>query len=102
MVISLRREGERAPVSASAALGHSRRSDGQQGFAECPLCLQNWRPDPCVATNRQKVPIAAASRCSERQPYSITSSARRSSAVGTVRPNILAAFRLIMSSTPVG
>ena len=25
-------------------LGHSRRSDGQQGFAECPLCLQ-WRPN---------------------------------------------------------
>jgi hypothetical protein len=21
-------------------MGHSRRSDGQQGFAECPLCLQ--------------------------------------------------------------
>jgi len=21
-------------------LGHSRRSDGQQGFAACPLCLQ--------------------------------------------------------------
>ena len=48
------------------------------------------------------VPIAAASRCSKKQPYSITSSARRSSAVGTVRPNILAVFRLIMSSTPVG
>jgi hypothetical protein len=22
------------------SIGHSRRSDGQQGFAECPLCLQ--------------------------------------------------------------
>jgi hypothetical protein len=33
--------------------GHSRRSDGQQGFAECPLCLQ-WRPNLCVATNRRE------------------------------------------------
>ena len=37
-------------------LGHSRRSDGQQGFAECPLCLQ-WRPNLCVATNRRDVPM---------------------------------------------
>jgi hypothetical protein len=22
-----------------SVLGHSRRADGQQGFAECPLCL---------------------------------------------------------------
>ena len=35
--------------------GHSRRSDGRQGFAECPLCLQ-WRPNLCVATNRRDVP----------------------------------------------
>ena len=42
-------------------LGHSRRSDGQQGFAECPLCLQ-WRPNLCVATNRRDVPGAAVSR----------------------------------------
>ena len=35
--------------------GHSRRSDGQRGFAECPLCLQ-WRPNLCVATNRHHVP----------------------------------------------
>src|SRR6478609_6420278 len=34
--------------------GHSRRSDGQQGLAECPLCLQ-WRPNLCVATNRRDV-----------------------------------------------
>ena len=33
--------------------GHARRSDGQQGFAECPLCLQ-WRPNLCVATNRRE------------------------------------------------
>src|SRR4249919_3783603 len=33
--------------------GHSRRSDGQQGFAECPLGLQ-WRPNLCVATNRRE------------------------------------------------
>jgi hypothetical protein len=38
--------------------GHSRRSDGQQGFAECPLCLQ-WRPNLCVATNRRDVPKPA-------------------------------------------
>ena len=38
-------------------MGHSRRSDGQQGFAECPLCLQ-WRPTLCVATNRRDVPRA--------------------------------------------
>jgi len=37
-------------------MGHSRRSDGQQGLAECPLCLQ-WRPTLCVATNRRDVPI---------------------------------------------
>jgi hypothetical protein len=36
--------------------GHARRSDGQQGFAECPLCLQ-WRPNLCVATNRRDVPL---------------------------------------------
>jgi len=35
--------------------GHSRRSDGPRGFAECPLCLQ-WRPNLCVATNRRYVP----------------------------------------------
>ena len=40
-----------------SAVGHSRRSDGQQGFAECPLCLQ-WRPNLCVATNRRDVPIS--------------------------------------------
>ena len=33
--------------------GHSRRSDGPRGFAECPLCLQ-WRPNLCVATNRRE------------------------------------------------
>jgi hypothetical protein len=38
-----------------SALGHSRRSDGQEGFAECPLCLQ-WRPNLCVVTNRRDVP----------------------------------------------
>jgi hypothetical protein len=42
------------PTSAS---GHSRRSDRQQGFAECPLCLQ-WRPNLCAATNRRDVPFA--------------------------------------------
>ena len=26
------------------SIGHSRRSDRQQGFAECPRCLQ-WRPN---------------------------------------------------------
>src|SRR4029077_5210200 len=44
--------------------GHSRRSDGQQGFAECPLCLQ-WRPNLCVATNRRDAiswPSSALSR----------------------------------------
>ena len=40
--------------------GHSRRSDGQQGFAECPLCLQ-WRPNLCVATNRREVPCVDGS-----------------------------------------
>jgi len=34
---------------AKSALVHPRRSDGQQGFAECPLCLQ-YRPNLCVAT----------------------------------------------------
>ena len=46
------------PITAlrlMTGLGHSRRSDGQQGFAECPLCLQ-WRPNLCVATNRRDVP----------------------------------------------
>jgi hypothetical protein len=38
--------------------GHSRRSDGQQGLAECPPCLQ-WRPNLCVATNRTSCPPAA-------------------------------------------
>jgi hypothetical protein len=42
------------PMSAS---GHSRRSDGQQAFAECPLCLQ-WRPSLRVATNRRDGPLA--------------------------------------------
>ena len=35
------------------ALGRSHRFDGQQGFAECPLCLL-WRPNVCVATNRRE------------------------------------------------
>ena len=42
------RRAARLPPSPSSARlpqwGHSRRSDGQQGFAECPLCLQ-WRPN---------------------------------------------------------
>ena len=31
----------RPQVDLTSAKGHSRRSDGQQGFAECPLCLQS-------------------------------------------------------------
>jgi hypothetical protein len=46
------------------ALGHSRRSDGQQGFAECPLCFQ-WRPNLCVATNRRDVPQGDIRACSK-------------------------------------
>ena len=40
----LRCENLSPPMSQ---MGHSRRSDGQQGFAECPLCLQS-RPNLCV------------------------------------------------------
>ena len=47
---NVRRTNPERPMSE---LGHSRRSDGQQGFAECPLCLQ-WRPNLCVATNRRE------------------------------------------------
>jgi hypothetical protein len=47
--------------------GHSRRSDGQQGFAECPLCLQ-WRPNLCVATNRRDVPYRMSPQNISRDP----------------------------------
>jgi hypothetical protein len=48
------------------------------------------------------VPQAAVSNCSKAAPYSITSSARASSAFGTVRPSVLAVLRLITSSYLVG
>ena len=50
----------RLRLGSMSALGHSRRSGGQQGFAECPLCLQ-WRPNLRVATNRRDVPCVDGS-----------------------------------------
>jgi hypothetical protein len=41
---------------------HLRRSNGQQGFTECPLCLQ-WRPNLCVATSQRDVPIGDIACC---------------------------------------
>src|SRR6478735_179275 len=48
--------------------GHSRRSDAQQGFAECPLCLQ-WRPNLCVTTNRRDVPTTDIAHRAVRYLY---------------------------------
>ena len=45
---------------------------------------------------------AAVSRCSQEQSYSITSSARASSAGGTSRPSAFAILRLMTSSYLVG
>ena len=79
--------------------GHSRRSDGQQGFAECPLCLQ-WRPNLCVATNRHHVP--GADICSKFGAYSISSSAAADSPIGTSRPSAFAVLRLMTRFNLVG
>ena len=42
-------------------LGHSRRSDGQQGLAECPLCLQ-WRP---ICASQRTDAMCQKLRCAE-------------------------------------
>jgi hypothetical protein len=47
------------------AQGHSRRSGWQQGFAGCPLCLQQ-RPNPCVAAHRRFVPPRRHVRCNRK------------------------------------
>jgi hypothetical protein len=75
-------------------VGHSRRSDGQQGFAECPLCL-NQRTDAMCANQRH-------SHRSKTARYSIISSARASTDAGTVRLSALAVLRLMTSSYFVG
>ena len=55
---------------------------------------------------RQKMPRAAVSNCSNvsvrKSNYSITSSARTSSEVGTSRPSALVAFRFITGSNLIG
>ena len=53
-----------------SVVGHSRRSGRQQGFAECPLCLQ-WRPTLCVATNRRDVsgPDSCTAQIDADAPY---------------------------------
>ena len=43
MLISLRREGERAPVGASAALGHSLQIRPRPLVHKCPLCINTDR-----------------------------------------------------------
>jgi hypothetical protein len=66
-------------MSASTSCGH--------GTARCLGC---------------SVPIPDLSTCSKLSKlYSITSSARPRSGNGTVKPNTLAVFMLIISSTPV-
>jgi hypothetical protein len=50
----------------------------------------------------RRVPQAAVSKCNKLHRYSITSSARASSVVGTLRPSALAVLRLIASRYFVG
>ena len=75
---------------------HSRRSDGQQGFAECPLCLQ-WRPS---SVRRNEPTRSAITR--HRPDYSMIASARAISAGGTDSPIALAVLRSSTSSNFVG
>ena len=86
---------------AATAQGHSRRSDGQQGFAECPLCLQ-WRPNLCVATNRRDGPKGDISTAAKQHRYSITSSARSRTELGKSIPIVFAVLRLRINSNLVG
>ena len=61
-------------LAVNDAMGHSRRSDGQQGLAECPLCLHG---DRMCASQR------ADAMYHERSLHSITLSARSTRLAGT-------------------
>ena len=82
--------------------GHARRSDGQQGFAECPLWLQ-WQPNLCAATNRRDGPTHKQTHAVQQSTFhSITLSARNTRLAGTSCLIVCAALRLMTSSNRVG
>lgn len=61
----------------------------------CPVC-----PLPADMTCSKR--LSGMGPCTAAEPYSITSSARISNEVGTVRPSALAVFTLIMRTNFVG
>jgi len=85
---------------ATAAAGHGRKEKCTAGAAAfLPVTPQLETSGWCSANLSALLPIAAVSMCSERASsnYSMTSSARASSAGGMVIPSAFAVLRLIIS-----
>ena len=90
-------------------VGNAHRSTGMTGWGhERRFCdVFGTSASPSRATVEQtlldflKGANSGLTRCSKRQFYSITSSARPSSESGKVRPSVLAVLRLMMNSTLV-
>jgi hypothetical protein len=96
----------RAAAATSTSLPASRLRRRSAAKRTCSNCCRRTRPCPLYpgkpTSPAWRVMSAKGTGTEVRQPHSITSSARASSAGETVRPSAFAVFRLITNSYLVG